>query len=117
MPAVTCSFPNRAGCPSHGPEYVDSRPRPMYGVHCPVHGPEHVAVDSVAPGTVAYRCTVETGDGTMCGPITSPPPPRLPWSARLRSTLPKRATVECIMSTLVIGFWISVLIWFRFFVL
>ena len=115
MPAVNCSFPNRASCPIQGPEYVDSRPRPLWGVHCPDHGPEHVAVDSVASGTVAFRCTVEAGDGTTCGPITLPPPPRLPWSTRLRGRLPRRATVECIMSTLVIGFWIGVLVWARFF--
>ena len=115
MSVVNCSFPNRANCPIHGPEYVDSRPRPLWGVHCPDHGPEHVAVDPVAPGTVAYRCTVETGDGTTCGPITLPPPPRLPWTTRLYDKLPRRATVECIMSTLVIGFWIGVLVWARFF--
>ena len=87
----------------------------MPGVRCPDHGPEHVALDSVAAGAVAFRCTVETGDGATCGPITRPPPPRLPWSTRLRSRLPRRATVECIMSTLVIGFWIGVLVWARFF--
>ena len=87
----------------------------MAGVRCPDHGPEHVAVDSFAAGTVAFRCTVETGDGTTCGPITRPPPPRLPLTTRLRSRLPRRATVECIMSTLVIGFWIGVLVWARFF--
>lgn len=87
----------------------------MAGVRCPDHGPEHVAVDSVAAGAVAFRCTVEAGDGATCGPITRPPPSRLPWSVRLRSRLPRRATVECIMSTLVIGFWIGVLVWARFF--
>ena len=87
----------------------------MPGVRCPDHVPEHVAVDSVAAGAVAFRRNVETGDGTTCGPITRPPPPRLPWSTRLRRRLPRRATVECIMSTLVIGFWIGVLVWARFF--
>lgn len=83
----------------------------MPGVRCPNHGSAHVAVDSVAAGTVAFRCTVETGDDTTCGPITLPPPPRLPWTTRIYDKLPRRATVECIMSTLVIGFWISAMFW------
>ena len=94
MPAVNCYSPR--------------------GVSCSVHGPERVAWDSVAPGTLAYRCTVETGDGTRCGPITLPPPPRLPWRVRVYDMLPERATVECIMCTLVIGFWISALFWVPF---
>ncbi len=88
---------------------------PIDGVRCPVHGPEHVASDWVRPGTLAYRCTVETGDGTRCGPIERPPPPRLPWHIRIYHRLPERATVEWTMTTLVIGFWIGVLVWIRFF--
>ncbi len=86
----------------------------MPAVSCSVHGPQHVAWDWGAPGQLAYRCTVETGDGTRCGPITLPPPPRLPWSVRIYDRLPERATVECIMCTLVIGFWIGAFIWVRF---
>lgn len=87
---------------------------PIYGVSCPIHGPEHVACDWVTPGTLAYRCTVETGDGTRCGLITRPPPRRLPWHIRIYDRLPERATVERIMCTLVVGFWICALIWVRF---
>lgn len=101
MPAVNCPVPRQVG-------------GPIYGVSCSLHGPEHVASDWVTPGTLAYRCTVETGDGTRCGPITLPPPPRMPWSFRLYCMLPERAIVERIMCTLVVGFWIGALIWVRF---
>ncbi|MDE0652438.1 MAG: hypothetical protein OXI26_02135 [bacterium] len=90
--------------------------RSIYGVSCPVHGPVHVAWDWVTPGTLAYRCTVETGDGTRCGPIELPPPPRLPWHTRILLRLPSRAAVEWTMATLVIGFWIGAVVWIQFFV-
>ncbi|MDE0652433.1 MAG: hypothetical protein OXI26_02110 [bacterium] len=101
MPAASCPVPRQVS-------------GPIYGVRGPVHGPEHVTWDEVAPSTLAYRCTVETDDGTRCGPITLPPPLGLPWSVRFYCMLPERATLERIMCTLVIGFWIGALIWVRF---
>ena len=85
-------------------------------VSCPVHGPERVAWDWETPGTLAYRCTAMTGDRKRCGPITLPPPPPRPWHARVYDMLPQRATVERIMCTLVVGFWIGAAVWGSFFV-
>ena len=87
----------------------------MSAPSCDIHGTAHVTRD---PQRVGYRCAAATGDGTTCGRIALPspprvPPPRLPWHIRIYDRLPERATVECIMCTLVIGFWISALIWVR----
>ena len=80
---------------------------------CSIHGTEHVSrVHHDArydPQFVRHRCAAGTGDGTTCGRVALCPPSRAPWRARI--TLPERATVERIMCTLVVGFWIAVWIW------
>ena len=88
----------------------------MFERSCDIHGTEHVVPH---PQFMHHRCAVATGDGTTCGRIALPspprvPPPRLPWHIRIYDRLPERATVECIMCTLVIGFWIGAFIWVRF---
>ena len=64
-------------------------------------------------GRDIYRCAVEARDGTQCARVAYQPLPRVPW--RQRMMLPERATIERIMATLVVGFWIGVAVWVRFF--
>ena len=82
---------------------------------CSVHGPEHIVALHFDPELARHRCAADAGDGTKCGRIALLPPPRLPWHVRLYDRLPERATVERIMCTLVIGFWIAAFVWARFF--
>ena len=106
---------------------------------CPLHGTAHVVAvlpDSgflrlrrLAPESTSsaaipvrvdrrsprHRCEAVLRDGETCGRTGLLPPYRLPWHTRIYDRLPERATVECIMSTLVIGFWIGAFVWVRFF--
>ena len=61
--------------------------------------------------THSWRRDDPAGDGTRCVLAEPPPPHRLSWHIRIYDRLPERATVECIMCTLVIGFWITALFW------
>ena len=82
---------------------------------CSIHGTERaIAVHLDArydPQFARHRCAADTGDGTTCGRIALPPPPRLPWHTRVMLMLPSRPTVERIMCTLIVGFWIGLWIW------
>ena len=107
---------------------------------CSVHGTQHVRLVRVSPQLLDHRCAADTGDGTKCGRVALPltfGPGYATWSQpihgsrrnhlagdgrrpatwrrrsrwRGRLWLPERATVEGIMCTLVIGFWISALAW------
>ena len=84
----------------------------MTEYRCYTHGTEHIVLGGSYQGRATYRCAVETGDGTHCRRIAIPPPPRVPW--RRRIMLPSRPTVERIMVTLVVGFWIGVAVWVEF---
>ena len=76
---------------------------------CSIHGTERVITVHLDPQLARHRCAVDAGEGTKCGRIALPRPPRLPWRARMM--LPSRPTVERIMCTLIVGFWIGVWIW------
>ena len=84
----------------------------MTEYRCYTHGTEHIVPGWSYQGRDTYRCAVDTGDGTQCRRIALPPPPRVRW--RRRIMLPERSTVERIMCTLVVGFWIGVWIWVGF---
>ena len=81
---------------------------------CFIHGTEHVVRVHLDPQLARHRCAADTKDGTRCGRIALPPPPRLSWHTRVMLMLPSRPTVERIMCTLIVGFWIGLWIWAEF---
>ena len=85
----------------------------MTEYRCYTHGTEHIVLVGSYQGRDIYRCAVEARDVTQCERVAYRPLPRVPW--RQRIMLPERATVERIMATLVVGFWIGVAVWARFF--
>ena len=91
----------------------------MTGYRCVTHEAEHVVPFPAPRGQDLYRCIADTGGGRKCMRIALPPPPSVPMHRRLSlalsKTIPSRAAVEWTMTTLVVGFWIGVLVWLRFF--
>ena len=92
----------------------------MTEYRCYTHGTEHIVLVGSYQGRDIYRCAVEARApggsgciGTQCERVAFRPLPRVPW--RQRMMLPERATIERIMATLVVGFWIGVAVWVRFF--
>ncbi len=81
---------------------------------CSIHGTEHVVRVNLHPRLPKHRCAADTGDGTKCRRIAFPPPPRMTWHERVMLMLPDRPTVERIMATLIVGFWIALWIWAQF---
>ena len=91
----------------------------MTGHRCDTHGTEHIVPFPAPQGHDLYRCITDTGGGRKCMRIALPPPPSVPMRRRLSLTLsniiPSRAAVEWTMTTLVVGFWIGVWVWVKFF--
>ena len=109
---------SKPSCPLHGTAHVVAVPSgsryPQHRGAAPSSEPCATTPVLVGRRLQQHRCEAVTRRGETCGRTGLLPPPRLPWHTRLYCMLPERATVERIMCTLVIGFWISALIWVRF---